>query len=150
MGVSPRDGDLLAPESRHNRHVSDPGDLRGVGDWSAAALYRAVEAADDGEDGCVVVDYGRSALYLAAGAGLTYYPPRAFGIGDPPALAVADPRVYDPEADAATAVDDRVVSPEFDILVPAFDWAELDEDDLLPPIEERSESPTDAGTGASG
>lgn len=152
MGVSPRPGrrDLLAPESRHNIHVTDEADLRGIEGWSRETLYAAVKAADDGEDGCVVLDYDRAALYLTSGADLTYHPPRAFGLADPPALEVAAGLVYDPDDGAVDPLADAVmVSPRFDILVPAFDWEDLDEDDLLPPVERYTTTPSDLPTGAS-
>lgn len=41
MGVSPRDGGLLAPESGHSRRVTDSGDLRGVGAPRALVLVGA-------------------------------------------------------------------------------------------------------------
>jgi hypothetical protein len=148
MGVSPRprtDRDLLAPASRHNRHVTGPDDLRGIAGWSRDDLYRAVRAAADVEDGCVVVDYGRERLYLARGTTLTYYPPRALGVAGPPALHVRDPLVFDPADGASTTAADVTVSPTFDILVPAFDWADLDEGELLPPVHRR---PTATGTGS--
>lgn len=143
------DRDVFAPASRHSYYVTEPADLRAVAGWSRAALYAALEAADDGEDGCVVVDYGRSALYLAAGRRLSYRPPRLLGAGSEPALVVPEPRRYDPETREAESLGEVVVSPTFDVLVPAFDWRSLDEDDLPPAVPRGSQSPAGAGTPSS-
>jgi hypothetical protein len=143
------DRDVFAPESRHNYYVTSPADLQDVAGWSRGELYAAVEAADDGEDGCVVVDYGRDALYLAAGRRLSYRPPRLFGVGGEPALVVPEARQYDPESGEGEPLGEVVVSPTFDVLVPAFDWSALDEDDLPPTVPWGSRSPASAGTPSS-
>jgi hypothetical protein len=141
--------DVTAPASRHNLHVTDRSDLDDVDGWSQDELYRAVTAAAEDDD-LVVVDYGRSLLYLADRSDLTYRPPRVLGLGAEPALHVAAPTRYDPAASETRPLDDRVVSPTFDILVPAFDWTELSETDLLPPRYSRSESPSGHGEGTPG
>ena len=154
--------DVLAPRSRHNRHVTTPSDIEAVGEWRRDQLFAAVEAADE-RAAVVVIDYGRTALYLAAPAGLAYEPPQLFGIRQAAALHVADPVRFDPEREQTSPVsaDDgeppapparldptRVVvtvSPSFDLLVPAFDWDEQPDDDTVPPLSRRpSQSP--AGT----
>lgn len=144
------DADVIDPRSRHNVHVTGPGDLQDTGEWSSETLYAAVARADS-DDLVVVLDYGRTALYLAAGTDLTYEPPRALGLAAPPALGVADPALFDPETGTAEPVDAVVVTPAFDILVPAFDWEEMDEDDVLPPVHTTgSYSATGSGTGTPG
>jgi hypothetical protein len=144
------DADVTAPRSRHNVHVTGPEDLQGIADWSRETLYRAVKFADDGDGGLVVLDYGRSNLYVASAAALDYRGPGALGLGRPPALAVDDPALYDPEGPDARPIDPVTVSPEFDILIPAFDPSEMD-DDPLPPVDTRdSSTPTGFGTGTPG
>lgn len=144
------DPDVTAPRSPHSVHVADRDDIRGVDPWSRDTLYRAVRFADDGEERVVVLDYGRAALYLAAGSDLTYRPPRALGLRAPPALRVAAPVRYDPDGPrtAPTETDALVVSPEFDVLVPAFDADPVDEDDLPPLDPGRTRSSSHAGVGA--
>lgn len=147
------DTDVTAPQSRHNIHVTSRDDLRGVGEWSGSTLYEAVRFADTDTDvdAVVVLDYRRTAVYLAPGTALRYEPPRGLGVAAPPALHVREPLLYDPDGPTATAIAPVTVSPTFDILVPAFDWNELDEQDTLPPIDRRgSRSPTSSGTGTPG
>jgi hypothetical protein len=145
------DRDLLDPRSRHNYHVTDREDLPAVGPWSSDALYRAVRRADDRPDGVVVLDYGRTALYLAGGTDLGYDPPRMLGVAGPPSLRVDDPATYDPGADAVVDGPDRVtVSPAFDLLVPAFDFPG-DRDEAPPPFGgRRAGTPTGTGRGTPG
>ena len=103
--------DVLAPRSRHNRHVTTPADLAPVGDWSREQLYAAVEVADD-HDAVVVIDYGRSSLCLVEPVGLSYRPPRALGFASPPVLLVADPLAFDPNEGTVTALtSDDVADP---------------------------------------
>lgn len=143
--------DVTAPASRHNLHVTRRDDLEATGPWSTETLYRAVKRADEGESDVVVLDYARSNLYLAASSKLTYTPPKGLGFAAPPALAVVDPRRFDPDALTTEPHDSVTVSPEFDILVPAFDWEELSEDDILPPMDtRRTPAPTGTQTGTSG
>jgi hypothetical protein len=139
-------GNILDPRSRHNIHVTRADDLNAVDAWARDTLYAAVQHAER-EECVVVLDYGRSALYLTDGADLSYEPPRGLGFAAPPMLHVAAPRRFQPDEHATTAVDAVTVSPAFDILVPAFDWTDLSEEDLLPPIDTRR-SRTPAGTGA--
>jgi hypothetical protein len=146
----PTSDDVLDPRSRHNRHVTRPEDVEPVGGWPRETLYEAVRLAD-GEGGVVVIDYGRSELYVADGSGLDYEPPRRLGFVAPPVLHVAAPRRFESRTGTTTPADPVSVSPRFDILVPAFDWEQLDEDDALPPVARRaSRSATGAGTGSSG
>ena len=139
MGVDPlRNADITAPRSRHSLHVTAREDLREVAGWSRDTLYGAVTHADS-EDRVVVLDYGREALYIADGADLSYHPPRALGLGAPPALGVEDPLLYDPDAPESRRTEPHRsvrVSPEFDVLVPAFDREETEEDPL-PPVDSR-------------
>jgi len=140
------DADVIDPRSRHNVHVTGPEDLQDTGEWSSETLYAAVIRAD-GDDLVVVLDYGRTALYLATGPDLTYEPPRVLGFAAPPALHVADPALFDPETGTAESVEPVVVTPAFDILVPAFDWEEMDEGDVLPPVHTaRSATGSETGT----
>ena len=127
-------GDVTAPASRHNIHVTRRADLTDVRDWTQAELYAAVERAD-AEDAVVVIDYGQALLYLADQADVTFVPPRRLGLSGEPGLRVQAPAVYDPETDAVSGldVDERLVAPEFDVLIPAFDWETQDEDSM--PIE---------------
>jgi hypothetical protein len=150
-GVTPFGGDLLDPRSRHNVYVSGADDVAGVGPWSADALLRAVRRADGRPDGVVVVDHGRERLYLAAGTGLRYDPPRALGVAAPPALVVDDPDRYDPDDGVVHEGPDRVtVSPAFDLLVPAFDFPD-DAEDAPPPLGgRRTGDPAGAGRGTPG
>lgn len=146
------DADVLDPRSRHNLHVTGPGDLQDVriGEWSGETLFAAVKRADEA-DSVVVLDHGRTALYLADGADLAYDPPRVLGLTAPPALHVAGADRYDPGTDRTEPVGTVTVSPEFDVLIPAFDWEEMDEDDVLPPVDRvPSRSPTGTGTGTPG
>ena len=146
MRVGPvGDQDVFAPASRHSYYVTAPADLRIVPGWSQRVLSAALEAADDGEDGCVVVDYGRDALYLAAGRQLSYRRPGLLGIRSDPALVVPAASRYDPEGGETEPLGAVVVSPAFDVLVPAFDWRALDEDDVPPAVPRRSRSPSGAG-----
>jgi hypothetical protein len=149
--VTPPDSDLLDPRSRHSYHVTDREDLPAVEPWSPAALYRAVRRADDDPDGVVVLDHGRTTLYIAGGTALHYDPPRVLGVAGPPALRVDDPVSYDPEADAVTDGPGRVtVSPAFDVLVPAFGFPD-DLDEAPPPLgSRRAGQPTDTGRGTPG
>jgi hypothetical protein len=143
-------GDILDPRSRHNIHVTRADDLDVVGEWARDTLYAAVRRAER-EERVVVLDYGRSALYLADGADLSYEPPRRLGFAAPPMLHVGAPWRFQPDQHTTTAVDAVTVSPEFDILVPAFDWADLSEEDVLPPIDaRRSRTPAGSGTGTPG
>jgi len=143
--------DILAPESRHNLHVTGRSDLRDVGDWSAETLYQAVKAADAAGDHVVVLDYGRSNIYLCDPDTLTYHPPKALGLEAPATLALTEPERFDPTGPKVVPHEPVEVAPEFDILIPAFDWDELTEDDILPPTHIRSsDSPTGAGTGTPG
>ncbi len=140
--------DVTAPASRHSLRVGGRSDLEAVSDWSADTLYAAVRRADEADDGAVVLDHGRASLYVAPRTGLRYESPGGLGLWSPPALHVADPRLFDPEGGETTPTDPVSVSPEFDVLVPAFDREELTEGDLLPPTTRRpSESPSGAGTG---
>lgn len=145
------DRDLLDPRSRHSYHVTDREDLPAVGPWPRDALYRAVCRAGDRPDDVVVLDYDRTALYLAGGTDLSYDPPRMLGVAGPPLLHVGDPATYDPGADAVVDGPDRVtVSPAFDLLVPAFDFPE-DLDEAPPPLGgERAGVPAGTGRGTSG
>jgi len=135
--------DVTAPISRHNRYVTGERDLEPVARWSRSELYRAVRRADD-EDRIVVVDYGRSNLYLADRSGVSYTAPRLLGLVADPALRVVDPDRFDPGTGSAEPFRTVVVRPEFDVLIPAFDWGELDDWD--PPEPER----TAAGAGVPG
>ena len=141
--------DVTAPRSRHSVHVTDRGDLVGVGEWSRDALFRAVRAADE-RDEVVVVDYGRSVLSLAERSALTYRPPRVLGIAAEPALHVASSTRYDPAGPETDPLGPRVVSPQFDLLVPAFDWTELTEADLPPRRTTRTGTPRGTGAGSPG
>lgn len=136
-------GEVTHPLSPHSVHVAGPEDLAGVAEWSCAELYATVEAADE-RDRVVVVDYGRSRLYLAPEEDLEYTAPGALG-GRKPALAVAAPLVATPgEPVGVEEGEDVTVSPEFDVLVPAFDLEELEE---APPPVEPLRRPTSTGTG---
>jgi len=123
-----------------------------VAGWSRDTLYEAVKFAD-GEDRVVVLDYGRERLYVADGADLAYHPPRALGLGAPPALEVAEPLLYDPDAPERRRTEPHEsvrVSPEFDVLVPAFDWEDRGEEPL-PPVDSRpTGSASRLGTGSPG
>ena len=137
-------GQVTHPLSPHSVHVTGPEDLAGVAEWSRGELYATVEAADE-RDRVVVVDYGRSRLYLASEEALEYTPPGALG-GREPALDVAAPLVATPGESVTVAEGaDVTVSPEFDVLVPAFDLEELEE---APPPVEPLRRPTSTGTGA--
>lgn len=136
-------GQITHPLSPHSLHVTGPDDLTDVAEWSRGELYATVEAADE-RDRVVVVDYGRSRLYLAREEDLDYTPPGALG-GRQPSLAVAEPLIATPGESVAVEEGESVtVSPEFDVLVPAFDLEELEE---APPVEPLRR-PTSTGTGA--
>lgn len=131
VGWPTGDVDVLDPRSRHNRHVTRPDDIEPVDGWPRETLYEAVRLAD--------------------GSALDYDPPRRLGFAAPPALHVAAPQRFEPQAGTTTPADPGSVSPRFDILVPAFDRAELNEDDALPPVARRvSRSSTGAGSGSPG
>ncbi|MEF8901289.1 MAG: hypothetical protein V5A25_08720 [Halovenus sp.] len=142
--------DVTAPMSRHNLHVTQQEDLIDIGPWSQEQLWAAVERAD-GEDGIVVLDYGREQLYLVDHGDVTYLPPRVLGLAEEPGLRVRNPRTYDPDGDtvAKVRVESVTVAPEFDILIPAFDWTELD-DQWEPPELDYQERPSGSPSGAVG
>lgn len=143
------DRDPLDPRSRHNIHVSAKDDLRDIPPWSQKTLYQAVRAADAQSEHVVVVDYGRSQLYVVATNNLSYDPPEALGLRTPPVLHVSDPTLFEPDGPKLVSYQSVTVSPEFDILVPAFDWDDLDEEELLPPVDRRpTRSPSSTGTGS--
>jgi hypothetical protein len=149
--VTQRDtADVTDPMSRHNLHVTAESDLVDIGPWTREQLYAAVERADD-EQGVVVLDYGREALYLADRDSLSYLPPTALGFGDQPGLGVEEPQQYDPETGRLNRarVESVTVAPAFDILIPAFDWTEPDEHWEPPEIEYR-EQPSNSPSGAVG
>jgi len=136
-------GQVTHPLSPHSLHVAGPEDLAGVAEWSRSELYATVEAADE-RDRVVVIDYGRSRLYLAREEDLDYTPPGALG-GREPALAVREPLVATPGESVTVEQGESVtVSPEFDVLVPAFDLEEMEE---APPPVEPLRRPTSTGTG---
>ena len=151
MSLDPiHDRDLLDPRSRHNIHVTSRSDLRDIHEWSQDTLYQAVSAADT-EDNIVVLDYGRTNIYLVGEEELEYQPPEILGVRTPPALRISSSRQFDPEGPKIVPNQSVVVSPEFDILVPAFDWDGLDEEDILPPTDRTpSSTSTGAGTGTLG
>lgn len=119
--------DVLAPRSRHNRHVTTAEDLVPVGDWSREELFAAVEAADE-RSAVVVIDYRRAVLWLVAPARLRFDPPRLFGVARPPALHLADPDRFEPDSGRVTPV-----AADADWLTPASVA-----DDAQPPITPRS------------
>lgn len=148
--VSGESPTVTDPMSRHNLHVTQKSDLIDIGPWSRDQLYAAVERADD-EDEAVVLDYGRTQLYLAGTDDLTYLPPAAFGFADDPGLRVDSPRAFDPDEKRVGRVRTQsiTVSPEFDILIPAFDWTEPD-DQWEPPEFDYQDSPSESPSGAVG
>lgn len=141
-------GDVTAPQSRHNRHVTTKADIVEVDPWSRDQLYAAVKQADTARR-LVVVDYGRENLYLADAIDLAYTPPRLLGIAADPALRVTDPALFDPEAGTTSEFRSVTVAPAFDILIPAFDWDEPD-DDWKPIEPEYRDRPAGSPSGAVG
>lgn len=104
--------DVTDPRSPHSVHVASEADVPAIDPWGHDCLHRAVRIADE-RDAVVVLDHGRERLYLAAPESLSYRPPGALGLGNPPALVVDDPSVLRPDGD--------------DLAVEAFDPALLEE-----------------------
>lgn len=138
------------PESRHNLHVTQTGDLIDIGPWSQDQLCAAVKRAESA-DAIVVLDYGRERLYLVGSADVEYLPPKRLGLSDAPGLRVTQPRIYHPDTGhlGRVRVQSLIVSPEFDILIPAFDWDEPD-DEWWPPELRYRDQPSTTPSGAVG